>query len=84
MALLYFSQKDAKARQKDRRKRHREGAEDVAEVDGVEEEEQINKDQEILDEEDLVKPEKPVLGGDAEAKERILAKYNEIRRKPGE
>ena len=58
---------------------------EVEEVEGgADEEEQINKDQEILDEDDIEKPEKPQSNFGAEARERIVEKYDEIRRKPGE
>ena len=44
---------------------------------------QTAQDQEVLSEEEIPKPEKPPPVKDAELRERILAKYNEIRRKPG-
>ena len=89
--FILLSQKDAKTRQKARRHRHKTGqplmsadGQEVEEVEGgADEEEQINKDQEILDEDDIEKPEKPQSNFGAEARERIVEKYDEIRRKPG-
>ncbi len=44
----------------------------------------LAKDQEILDAEAIPKPEKPKLMTDAEARQKIVDRFNEIRRKPGE
>ena len=49
-----------------------------------EEDEQIRQDQDILDESDLEKPEKPVSTFGPEAREKIVEKFHEIRRLPGE
>lgn len=44
---------------------------------------QADKDHDILDEEDIPKPEKPKPFNDAELRTKILDKYQEICRKPG-
>ena len=41
------------------------------------------KDEKILETEDLEKPEKPKPISEAEIKDKIVGKLNEIRRKPG-
>ena len=84
------SQKEARARQKARRHRHKTGqvladeqGEVVEEVVSGDEEEQVNHDQQVIDEPDLAKPDKPESSFGPEARERIVAKFQEIRRLPG-
>ena len=44
---------------------------------------QAEKDEDILAEEELIKPEKPQPLSDKDLRLNILAKYDKIRRKPG-
>ena len=55
----------------------------VEEVVSGDEEEQVNHDQQVIDEPDLAKPDKPESSFGPEARERIVAKFQEIRRLPG-
>ncbi len=45
---------------------------------------QIDKDNEVLNEDDIPKPEKPQPIKDQDMRQNILDKYDRIRRKPGE
>ncbi|KAK2193955.1 hypothetical protein NP493_4g07037 [Ridgeia piscesae] len=70
--------KEAKKRQKQRSKRPESETETNQDI------EQAEKDRAILDEFEITKPEKPQQVTAADLRDRILQKYDEIRRKPGE
>ena len=87
---IVTQQKEARARQKARRHRHKTGEVlrneygDEVEEGAEAEEEQVNNDQRVLDEPDIAKPEKPESSFGPEAREKIIAKFQEIRRQPGD
>ena len=73
-------QKEAQKRQKKRDKKSNSSRATLEGEEMMEEE----RDREILEAEDLQKPEKPVKPEEQNLKELIRSKYEEIRRKPGE
>lgn len=76
--------KKQKLMKKDAHKRERQRSRRQSQHTDEEELLQSEKDQELLTEDNLPKPEKPQFTKESEMKEKLLAKYTEIRRKPGE
>ena len=85
-----LERKEAKKRQKERKKKEkgkkktRDGRELLGDETAEEDAKLIEKDEEILENMEMSKPEKPQPLDEAELKRKILERFEEIRRKPGE
>lgn len=78
MNVFVFPQKDATNRMKKRQRKLEDDPDDVVLID------EENKDQAILDQPDILKPELPSKFDEKTAKEQIEEKYKQIKRRPGE
>lgn len=83
-----INQKEARLRQKaktKKKKQKRRGSQgdEIEDVEEGEDPDQEEKDRQLLEKEDIPKPEKPQHMDNSQLRNKILEKYNEIRRKPG-